>query len=340
MKTKFKLSLTHAAAIMLLVAFAALALGSIESSPDFYDSGTPRVTVPDYSGTYFIATRGGLVFELSGGNVENGTKIVQWAYHGGENQQFRFERQSDGTYSIQAAGGRYLHIENSSTDDGASIVLWDGFGSANTRYNIERHDANHVSITSVHSGKHITVPMHENNNISILGDTLNQWNAGTNVNQRTFSLVPVNNRNSLIPVQNGTYAIQASLGRYLYIQSNRTDNGAPIVLWEGVGAANSLYTIERQPDGTYMIKSNHSNRVFDVAGRSTTNGAAVHQWDWSNLSNQKWYIIKVNDDFYKLINQNSWKALDVPNNRNENGLGLIQHDDNGNAAQQFRLIRR
>ncbi|MEZ4542239.1 MAG: RICIN domain-containing protein [Chloroflexota bacterium] len=61
--------------------------------------------------------------------------MIQWNWHGGDNQRFRLEHLGDGLYKITAKhSGKVLDVSAASPDGGAVVIQWDWHGGNNQRW--------------------------------------------------------------------------------------------------------------------------------------------------------------------------------------------------------------
>eukprot|EP00029_Vermamoeba_vermiformis_P010472 TRINITY_DN549_c0_g1_i1.p1 TRINITY_DN549_c0_g1~~TRINITY_DN549_c0_g1_i1.p1 ORF type:complete len:147 (-),score=29.90 TRINITY_DN549_c0_g1_i1:111-521(-) len=75
-----------------------------------------------------------LVLDIEGGVANQGAKLITWAYHGGENQRFRFNPQG---FIISAKSGLVLDVEGG-PNQGAKIIQWPAHGGANQRWRLHK----------------------------------------------------------------------------------------------------------------------------------------------------------------------------------------------------------
>ena len=77
----------------------------------------------------------GRVVDVEGGFTENGTRIIQWDWHGGANQRFQIHALGRGYYRVTTQhSGRVLDVAGISSDNGAQIVQWDWWGGGNQQW--------------------------------------------------------------------------------------------------------------------------------------------------------------------------------------------------------------
>ncbi len=77
------------------------------------------------------------VMDAMNGSPDNGTPIIQWDQHGGNNQQFRIEPLGDNQFALRAVhSGKVLDVSGISRENGAQIHQWDWVGGNNQRWRI------------------------------------------------------------------------------------------------------------------------------------------------------------------------------------------------------------
>jgi len=124
---------------------------------------------------FFIVSETGKVLDIQGGSKQQGAKLILWPFHGGLNQQFKFDEHGfitsvhsglvldvetgakQGNHIIQFPkhGGEnqlwrihrdgtirlennnlVVDIQNGSTADGAALIAWPHHGQTNQRFRI------------------------------------------------------------------------------------------------------------------------------------------------------------------------------------------------------------
>ncbi len=96
------------------------------------------------NGYYYLYTQSGdgktFVLDVSGKKTEDGTNIEIYTYKGGDNQQFKFVKNSDNTYSILtkiSGDASCIEIEGKSTEKGGNIQQWKVNGGNNQKWILE-----------------------------------------------------------------------------------------------------------------------------------------------------------------------------------------------------------
>lgn len=134
------------------------------------------------AGTYRIeAVHSGKVLDVSGGSQERGTNVLQWGYHGGDNQHWTVDPVGGRRYTLtNVATGQALTVADWSLDDGASLVQMPDEGQANQRFHVVERADGQYSIDAVHTGKSLDVEAKRTDN----GADVVQWPWNSGYNQR------------------------------------------------------------------------------------------------------------------------------------------------------------
>ncbi|MCL2721757.1 MAG: RICIN domain-containing protein [Treponema sp.] len=291
----------------------------------------------DYSGTYEIHLRNGNAVDIQQLAVNNGIAVIQQNRTGGQNQQWRFERQSDNSYKItNVLSNRLMDVQNSRINaNGALVQQWQDNNTMNQRWYIIDVGGGFVKIQNASSGKLLDM---SRSNYNTLGHQFHQWDDLGGENQQ-FRLVQVNAPVVTGRDWSGTYEIHLRNGNVIDIRNFNSDNGVAVIQQNRTGGRNQQWRFERQSDGTYTITNVHSNRVMDVQNsRINENGALVQQWTSNNTANQRWNIVQ-RGDFVIIQNSGSRRVLDMSrSNYNTLGHQFHQWENLEGENQQFRLV--
>jgi hypothetical protein len=132
-----------------------------------------RLTTMQWGGVKRIKhQRSGLCLDASGANIANGTPIILWNCHGGNNQKWKFDGVGDGYWKISVAGGnnyKVIDIAGKSNDNGAKAILWEDLAGDNQKFYI--HPNGTMQLKVRHSQKCLDV----NNNDAFAGQKIQQW---------------------------------------------------------------------------------------------------------------------------------------------------------------------
>ncbi|WP_312885882.1 RICIN domain-containing protein [Streptomyces physcomitrii] len=108
------------------------------------------------NGTRTLAV-GGKALDVPGHSKSPGTQLTTYAAGGGENQKWKFTRQSDGAYTLTGAeSGLCADVDGGSAAAGAKVIQWTCTGGANQRWRAARQADGGYTLTSVHSGLLLT----------------------------------------------------------------------------------------------------------------------------------------------------------------------------------------
>ncbi|WP_188316343.1 family 20 glycosylhydrolase [Solihabitans fulvus] len=108
--------------------------------------------------TYTIGNLGsGKVVDDPASSTATGTQLIQWARHGGPNQQWKATGNPDGSFSFtNVASGLCMDVNGGSTASGAAIIQWTCHGGDNQRWLVTSGSAG-VTVTGKASGLTLTV---------------------------------------------------------------------------------------------------------------------------------------------------------------------------------------
>lgn len=108
--------------------------------------------------TTLTSVNSGKLLDIEGASTADGARALQWASHGGANQQWKFIPAGPaGVYIVLAAhSGKALDIEGGSTQDGARALQWSRHGGANQRWRVIPVSGGY-RLVAEHSGKALDV---------------------------------------------------------------------------------------------------------------------------------------------------------------------------------------
>lgn len=91
------------------------------------------------------------------------------------------------------------------------------------------------------------------------------------------------------------------------------------------------------PDGWYYIKSPYAQKYLQVENNAAGNNVNVEIGTGTGVKGQKWYVTNLADGYVTLKNGQGY-MLDVYYGRNEDGTNIQTHAENGENAQQFKIM--
>jgi endo-1,4-beta-xylanase len=91
---------------------------------------------------------------LDAGGSGDGANVQIYAYHGGQNQQWRLVDVGSGYYRIEGRqSGKVLDVANQSTSNGANVQIYSYWGGQNQQWRVESVGSGYYRITGRQSGK-------------------------------------------------------------------------------------------------------------------------------------------------------------------------------------------
>jgi alpha-L-fucosidase len=145
---------------------------------------------------------------------------------------------------------------------------------------------------------------------------------------------------SRFPVANTVYRIESrASGKVLDVRNSGTANNTPVQQLPWSNNACQKWTFISTGDGYFKIRDQNSGKLLEVGGRSRANGGTMNIWGDANVFQQHWAVTPVGGDNFILTNRLSQLVLEVPGASTVDGTVLDQREHNGDAHQQWRLIR-
>lgn len=96
---------------------------------------------------------------VSGGHVQNGASVIQWADRNQRDIYWRAIPSRDGTYKLKnRASGRFLAVSGGGRDDGRNVIQWDDDDQGDVHWRFEPTSASYVKIRNAATGKILIVP--------------------------------------------------------------------------------------------------------------------------------------------------------------------------------------
>lgn len=268
-----------------------------------------------------FAKSSGKAMDVSGASTSDGTPIIQWAYHGGENQLFRPDHVSGGYYRLVAQhSGKVLEVEGGSALDGARLVQQPWTGGSHQLFHLESMEDGYLRIVAKHSGKVVDVSGASPDD----GAGLIQWEWHGGDNQRWMSVAP---------------AVAEHSGKVLEVAGASVDDGAEVVQSEYSLRGSQLVYPEPVGDGYVRLVFQHSGKVLDVSGASGDDGARLIQYAWHGGDNQQFRLEPLGDGHVRIIAKHSGKVVDVSGASTTSGAELIQWTWHGGDNQRWIVPR-
>lgn len=229
-----------------------------------YDYQGFSLTKADVEGYYYITASNDKNFDVNGNSKNPGAKIITYNKGTGDNQKFKVEKTEDG-YIIYAFSS-LLPIE-----DSAGVV------KQNERREslVQRWDVVEFTPTKKAEEKaYYTISIDDLSLYST--DGLAYGYITDNADALYWSLTPN---------EEGEYVItNKNTNKSLDVANNSKTSGDPIIVYNTSSDPNQCWTLEKQSDGTYLIKSVHSGLYLSIGSDGTVIHAELNEsykqnWD-------------------------------------------------------------
>jgi galactan endo-1,6-beta-galactosidase len=134
------------------------------------------------NGTYkLINLNSGLALDVFGQGTTNGSRVDQWTYNSGKNQQWTVTSLGGGEYSIEGVqSGRLLDVVGAGTTNGTEVDVWASNGHNNQKWTLTPATAGYYYLNSVNSGRVLDVVGGATTN----GAWVDQWSNNGGKNQQ------------------------------------------------------------------------------------------------------------------------------------------------------------
>ena len=280
----------------------------------------------------------------------NGQNVCLKDYFKYGDYVWTLERQSDDSFIVKTKqGGKLLDILGGPYSYGneKNAIMWDYVqGNDNQRWYIVRNGGGYRFIAK-HSGYSLDV----RNGDATDGNNIYQYYPNESTAQRfylekhDFPNVEETNANDL--KDNATYIIRSKLdvSKVITTESDSSGaNGKNIYLYDYNSPnlpSTQIWKLEKQSDGTFLIKNTYNNKYMDVVWYSLSNRANIYSWERHYNPSESWYIVKNNDTegTYKIVNKNSGKVVDITGGQTANGTNVQQYIWHEHPAQMFFFER-
>lgn len=307
--------------------------------------------IPVGNGYYnIICASENKALDASGGKAKNGTNIIIYKLHGGNNQKFRFEKTGtisdtdisqneleNGTYMICSSldENKVLDVNKASLYTGVNIFLYSSSNGANQQFVFQKNSETGLyTITSKKSGMRVT---YQNGLLK----------NGTNVYQDAIK-EDIGNQWKLKHVIGDYYMIYAGdSGFCMDVTGAKTANGTNIEIYQSNNGKAQIFKLKKVSnqitteqdaskelkEGLYTISSGlDDNMVLDVLSASKEEGANIALYKKHDGINQKFLVKKLENGNYTIKALFSDKLLTV------DGYNICQKTDQGALNQQWEAI--
>lgn len=203
--------------------------------------------------------------DIEGGSTLDGGNLLQWDYHGADNQKFEFIPLGGGVYQILSVhSGKVLDVEGASTDNGANVLQWAIQGNSNQLFKVTDAGNGYCQLTALHSNKVVEVEGGSNN----AGANIIQWD-NNNQDHSLWKLIQLGTKEStalnIVKSSGGISLFPNPVIDFLEINGAtvmtkyEVFNLSGIKVLEGTGPKISF---NKLPEGIYFITINDVGTTF------------------------------------------------------------------------------
>jgi len=280
----------------------------------------------------------------------NGQNVCLKDYFTYGDYVWTLERQSDDSFIVKTKqGGKLLDILGGPYSYGneKNAIMWDYVqGNDNQRWYIVRNGSGYRFIAK-HSGYSLDV----RNGDTTDGNNIYQYYPNESTAQRFYlekhDFPNVEETSAGDLKDNATYIIRSKLDVSKVITSESDSSGAngKNIYLNDYNSPNlpstQIWKLEKQSDGTFLIKNTFNNKYMDVVWYSLSNRANIYSWERHYNPSESWYIVKNNDTegTYRIVNKNSGKVVDITGGQTANGTNVQQYIWHEHPAQMFFFER-
>jgi hypothetical protein len=320
----------------------------------------------------------GLCLDIAGANPTAGTALIVYGKQDKKSQSFSLAAASPvlpkaGIYTLtpKAATSKRLDIQGNSVAEKASVIVWASNGGQNQKFLLIDLKDGSYALSSLISGKYLTEVSGKLYQMTATSSDLSQkWEIkemrggfllknqasgrclAADSNAVTTQMVALSSDPFVVPakclfsfagaaaINKGYYfiSLDAVPSRVLDVRGSSRAAGADVLLWSKHGAANQIWLVSQNSDGSYWISSAPTSLRLDVSGANAKDGAKVIQYTAHSNANQKWRIIPAdNGSFYLQSALGSNLTLSGAGGSTANGSTVVIADTNKTTPQKFRF---
>jgi len=251
--------------------------------------------------------------DAAGGSVKNGTNLILFGYHGGDNQLWTYDgtyirSKKDPNFVIDVSGGKIAR--------GTNIQLWEINHSDAQKWDFDGR------AFRLRKNPKFVLDLNGNKKEPCRNIHLWEWNStGAQLwtHIRTFDKVECP---FYFPIR-----LQANPNWVVDICGGKIKNGTELILFPHHGRCNQLWLY----DGTFIRSRADPNYVIDVDHCRIKSGTRLHLWRCNGTAAQQWdfdgtlFRLRANPDF----------VIDLKGNRIESRRPIHLWKFNGTQAQKW-----
>ena len=307
---------------------------------DDSNSDAQRWDVTEATTGYVIQNvENGMVLDISGGRIQQGTSVGLYAKNGTNAQSWNFLEvgselssldvkaeaskgllDENAVYYIETSltSNKVVDVASGSNNNGVNVQLYDFNKTGAQQWTVKYDEKGYATFINVNSGKVLDVASGQ----ALSGTNVQQYQANNTYAQKwivsqnedgTYAIASALWPNLSLDIKNASSANNTNIQIY---KSNSTNAQAFNIISESAlrtdldkkARANS----EIIPDGTYLINSTLAqDKVLDVTSGSLVDRANVQLYSSNMTDAQKWVVTHDEQGYVTFTNLRSGKVLDV-----------------------------
>lgn len=299
------------------------------------------------NGSYVIRSNAGenLVLDVTGGKVQNGTKLQLYRYNGTVAQQFLLKQWNlpgietdikEAVYRIYPAYAPNvtLDVSGGSVAKGANIQIYTSNLSIAQEWRIVK-EGEWYRIISEKSDMCVDI----SGGSRAKGTNIQQWTLNTG-NGQLYRFYKTGDNQYCIMSKLGTVmdCANGSLTTKTNVQAY-TSNNTQAQMWGLEEILVPARTEAKVVPGYYYIRNNSREGMqLAIENGSTEVGAKANLSSQTSGDEQVFALEKQQDEWYLIRNLKTGKYLEVSGGNKETGVSLVQTEENSTNAQKFKFF--
>lgn len=286
---------------------------------------------PLENGTYTIrnSLNPSNVLDISGGGIDNGSKLQLYQSNETSPQRFEIFYVGDGYYRILAEhSGKSLDIVYGSALSGAGVQQYDWNSSEAQLWRIIESENGSYLIQSK-----LGTVLGVHGDVASSGSSILMQEMGGQKSQK-WNFEKTNYR----PVKDDTYILRNNLkNEYVFdVKYGSFEKNAEIWLYTDNSSLSQEFEVQYIDNGYYKIISKQSGLILESQAVGYELGVGIRQQNWSGADNQLWkFVPSINGSYY--IRSKTGTVVDIQYGSFINGAKLQMYMPNGTSAQGWKL---
>ena len=286
---------------------------------------------PLENGTYTVRNTlySSNVLDVSGGGIDNGSKLQLYQSNETAPQRFEIFYVGDGYYRILAEhSGKSLDVVYGSALSGVGVQQYDWNGSEAQLWRIIENKDGSYFIQSK-----LGTVLGVYGNAASSGSSIVMQDMNWQISQK-WSFEKTNYR----PIKDDTYILRNnSQKKYVFdVKYGSLEKNAEVWLYSDNSSTSQQFEVKYVDNGYYKIISKQSGLALESQTVNYELGVGIIQQSWSGADNQLWkFVFAANGSYY--IRSKTGTVVDIQYGSFTDGAKLQMYMPNGTLAQGWML---